>query len=381
MSEAPNADSKAKRDLLKISQLAQKLGITQRTIRYYEQIGLLPSARRTQGRMRLFDQNDIQRTNEIRAMQKERGMSLEQIRDFLSQQQNLKPADLAKQRLRIMTDVTASLPEEFFIEKQVPRLPIMVKIDKHVYGAKQKLSNAELFEDVQRKGVYPSTVPADDKTILQFFKQLVQEGAEQVLVLTLSSQLSETFKRVQRQAQKFRDLQIVVLDSRSSAGGLGVLVCEAVRLKDAGQGLMQIQERLQAYIPQLLQLFTVHALEHLYKSGRISPEFSGYMSMLLDFKPVLALREGKGHIELVGRADTSEAAFEKMTDLFYRWLEGRAEPRFVAVVYNGLQSQAELLVKHIQAQLPEIPVLLAEGNPVLAVHLGPRAIGIAAIPA
>ena len=70
MSDLPNPDSKAKRDLLKISQLAQKLGITQRTIRYYEQIGLLPSARRTQGRMRLFDQNDIQRINEIRADRK-----------------------------------------------------------------------------------------------------------------------------------------------------------------------------------------------------------------------------------------------------------------------------------------------------------------------
>ena len=377
----PKQNQPKRENLYKISELSKKLNITPRTIRFYEQMSLLPPARRTQGKMRLFDEADIKRIQEIRGLQKDRGMSLEQIKKYLGDEKQASPEQLAQKRLRIVTDVTCSLPETFFAEHDVPRLPIFIKVDKQIYGDKVKITNAELFNEVQRRGAFPSTLPADDKTLLQFFRKLSAEGAEQVLVLTLSTHLSDTFKRVSHIAQKFRDLHIDVVDTRTSAAGLGILVCEALRLKNEGLRLLEIKTRIEFLAPQVYQVFTVGSLEHLYKSGRVSPEVSGYMSLLLSFKPILALRLGKGHIELVGRADTSEAAYQKMFEFFQRYLEDKPEPRYVAVTTNGLLPDAETLIKTIHTHYPQANILLAEGHPVLGVHLGPQSVGLAVLSA
>ncbi len=43
----------------KIDEVAKQCGLTKRTIRYYEEIGLLPSPQRSEGNMRLYTQEDV----------------------------------------------------------------------------------------------------------------------------------------------------------------------------------------------------------------------------------------------------------------------------------------------------------------------------------
>ncbi len=372
--------SKRRDGLFKISDVAAKLKVTPRTIRFYEDEGLLPGARRTQGKMRLFDKEDLDRILEIRKLQSERGMTLEQIKAYIKDERGFDTHGRVKKRFRIVTDVTATLPEAFFEQHDVIRLPIMIKLNKRIYGTPGHLiSNAQLFEMAYRSGNYPTTEPADDKVLAHVFQDLLRSGAEQVLVITLSSMLSETFRQVNRQAHKFRDLHIAVLDSRTSAAGLAILVTEAVRLKEQGQNLVQVKQGLEQLIPQLIQIFTVQSLEHLYKGGRIGPELSGYMSILLDFKPVLALRGAKGFIELIGRAETTPQAYEKMSQALLQYLQAKGDPRYLALVYNGLASDAERLHAQLCAQYPGAQVICAEANPVLGVHLGPSALGVAVL--
>lgn len=66
-----------------IGRLARATGCKVQTIRYYEQIGLLPEPVRSQGNQRLYGQPDIDRLTFIRHS-RELGFSLQAIRDLLS---------------------------------------------------------------------------------------------------------------------------------------------------------------------------------------------------------------------------------------------------------------------------------------------------------
>lgn len=46
-------------NLFKIDDVAKACGLTKRTIRYYEEIGVMPSPQRTDGGTRLYSQDDI----------------------------------------------------------------------------------------------------------------------------------------------------------------------------------------------------------------------------------------------------------------------------------------------------------------------------------
>ena len=69
--------------LLRIQEVAAEVGLTPRSIRYYEEIGLLEPAARSEGAYRLYDESDIARLRFIRGLRDDAGFSLAQIGQLL----------------------------------------------------------------------------------------------------------------------------------------------------------------------------------------------------------------------------------------------------------------------------------------------------------
>jgi MerR family transcriptional regulator, repressor of the yfmOP operon len=66
-----------------IEQVATRTGLTKRTLRYYEEVGLLPPTGRTEGNYRLYTDDDIQRLERIKELRDLLGFSLADIRQLL----------------------------------------------------------------------------------------------------------------------------------------------------------------------------------------------------------------------------------------------------------------------------------------------------------
>jgi len=64
---------------LRIGELAEMTGTTPRTIRYYEEIGLMPGGDRVQGQHRSYTEEDVERVKEIVKLRDLLGLSLEQL--------------------------------------------------------------------------------------------------------------------------------------------------------------------------------------------------------------------------------------------------------------------------------------------------------------
>ncbi|NMF60048.1 heavy metal-responsive transcriptional regulator [Pseudanabaena yagii] len=73
----------AQEELKQIGTIAKESGIPIKTIRYYEELGLLESSGRTEGGFRLFANNVINRLSFIKRSQS-LGLSLSEIKEFLS---------------------------------------------------------------------------------------------------------------------------------------------------------------------------------------------------------------------------------------------------------------------------------------------------------
>ncbi|MDX6689765.1 MAG: MerR family transcriptional regulator, repressor of the yfmOP operon [Solirubrobacteraceae bacterium] len=69
---------------LRIGEVAQRVGTTPRTIRYYEELGLLPAAApRDAGRHRLYAESDVERIEQILRLKDLLGLSLDELRDVI----------------------------------------------------------------------------------------------------------------------------------------------------------------------------------------------------------------------------------------------------------------------------------------------------------
>jgi MerR family transcriptional regulator, repressor of the yfmOP operon len=69
--------------LLRIQEVAAEIGLTPRSIRYYEEIGLLAPAARSDGDYRLYDPDDIDRLRYIKGLRDDAGFSLAEIAQLL----------------------------------------------------------------------------------------------------------------------------------------------------------------------------------------------------------------------------------------------------------------------------------------------------------
>jgi DNA-binding transcriptional MerR regulator len=71
--------------VLRIGEVAARTGTTPRTIRYYEEIGLLPEAgERPSGAHRLYDEADVERLQEVLRLKEVLGVSLDELRELVA---------------------------------------------------------------------------------------------------------------------------------------------------------------------------------------------------------------------------------------------------------------------------------------------------------
>ncbi len=68
---------------LRIQEVASELGLTTRSIRYYEELGLLSPAGRSDGSYRLYDASDVDRLRFIKGLRDDAGFSLAEINQLL----------------------------------------------------------------------------------------------------------------------------------------------------------------------------------------------------------------------------------------------------------------------------------------------------------
>jgi DNA-binding transcriptional MerR regulator len=75
----PNEAEPAPARLLRIQEVAAELALTTRSIRYYEEIGLLAPVARSEGAYRLYDADDLERLHFIKGLRDDAGFSLAEI--------------------------------------------------------------------------------------------------------------------------------------------------------------------------------------------------------------------------------------------------------------------------------------------------------------
>ncbi|HTB71248.1 MAG TPA: MerR family transcriptional regulator [Solirubrobacteraceae bacterium] len=97
---------------LRIGDVARLVGTTPRTIRYYEEVGLLPEApARPSGRHRLYSDADVERLREVMRMKDLLGLTLEELKTLLSAEEaraavraQLRREDVDAERRRELLD-------------------------------------------------------------------------------------------------------------------------------------------------------------------------------------------------------------------------------------------------------------------------------------
>lgn len=130
----PQTQTSAPERLLRIQEVAQETGLTSRSIRYYEELGLLRPAARSEGAYRLYDASDLEQLRFIKGLRDDAGLSLADIGLVLEDEESrrrtraaLKVTEDPAERRQILLERLASIEGlHELLTAKVGRLQAMV---------------------------------------------------------------------------------------------------------------------------------------------------------------------------------------------------------------------------------------------------------------
>lgn len=124
--------------LLRIQEVGAALGLTTRTLRYYEELGLLKPAARSEGDYRLYDEDDVERLRFIKGLRDDAGFSLAEIGQLLED-------DDARERNRDRFRTTSDPAERRAILDDA-----LARVDRQVNSLRSKIDRlAAMIEEAE----------------------------------------------------------------------------------------------------------------------------------------------------------------------------------------------------------------------------------------
>jgi DegV family protein with EDD domain len=274
----------------------------------------------------------------------------------------------------VVTDSTSDIDPQRAAALGITIVPLFVVFGDRSYRDYLDLSRREFFAKLSSEKVLPTTSQPTPQMFEEAFRPLVEAGHD-VLCLTISSYLSGTINAAKAAAAQFPDGKVVVYDSESAAGGLGIMAMHAQELAAQGCGWEDLLAALDRERAVQRLYACISDLSHLQRTGRIG-KAQQVLGTLMKIVPVIALKDGQVSAEAQVR--TFSRAQSTMVDLALAAVTDVSKARFL-VMHTDAPPLAEGVMEQLRARLNGVqPRLLdiLEAGPVIATHAGPGAVGI-----
>ncbi|HZC71061.1 MAG TPA: DegV family protein [Jatrophihabitans sp.] len=273
-------------------------------------------------------------------------------------------------RVRVVTDSTACLSSEMVEQFEISVVPLRVTLGSRTAIDGVNVSSAEVARALRAKVPVSTSRPTPAEFATRY-RTLLDSGASHVVSIHLSSALSGTWESAALAAQDFPHGAVRVIDSRSTAMGLGFPVLAAARRAAEGGSAADVQVVATATVDSTRTYFYVDTLEYLRRGGRIGSAAALFASTL-SVKPLLQLVEG----QIVGleKVRTATKALARLVELTVR-AAGRDDVD-LAVHHVAAADRAAAVEAQLRDQVPRPgDVVVAELGPVVGAHLGPGVVG------
>lgn len=276
--------------------------------------------------------------------------------------------------IRLVTDSACDLTDELLAELGVGMVPLSIRFGSEELVDRVDLTTKEFWARVASSSDLPETSAPSPGAFVQAFEGMADEGADGVVCVNLSSKLSATIEAARAAARELEGrLPVHVVDSESVTVGEGLVVVEAAQKAASGASLDEVVGAATHAVRTMKVYGAIDTLENLRKGGRIGG-LQALVGSLLSVKPVIEVRDGV--VQQESRQRTRARCLQYMADK----VKG-AGPVARLAVSGADAPDLDTFLDLIDGVKPTERLLLGDIGAVIGTHTGPRAIGVAWLPA
>jgi DegV family protein with EDD domain len=271
--------------------------------------------------------------------------------------------------VRIVTDSACDLPKALLDEHRIEVVPLSIRFGDDEFTDGVDLSTADFWKRCVASPRLPETAAPSPGAFQSAYERLAEDGADGVVCITMSSEISATHQSAVLAADAVADrVNVRVVDSRFVTGAEGLLALEAATLAASGASADEVAEHTAARVANAHLIGTLDTMDHLVKSGRVSGAKALFGSML-SVKPILTVRDGV--VVEGGRQRTRARALEYLATQ-----TEAAAPLDWLAIGGGDADDLSTVVDRLRAVAVANSVIVTEIGPVVGTHAGPGVVGV-----
>ena len=271
--------------------------------------------------------------------------------------------------IRIVTDSNCDLPAELIERHRILVVPSVLNMDGRAYRDGVDISRAEFYRRLPTSQPVPTTAaPASG----EFEAAYRACGDADIISIHVASKLSGILNAARLGAEAVGE-RVHLVDSGQVSMGQGWQVLAAAEAAAAGQSTAQVRAAAESTRRRCQVLAVLDTLEYLRRGGRASA-LSAILGELLQVKPLLELVDGD--IVLRAKLRTWATARGQLVKL----VEALGRLERLAVLHTDRAAEARALADRLAPRAASEP-LVVEATAVIGTHVGPGAVGVAAVKA
>jgi DegV family protein with EDD domain len=269
--------------------------------------------------------------------------------------------------IAIITDTDSNLPADLSKKFNIVQIPILIQFGNDTFRDVYEINNETVFARIDKEGVLPSTAAPSPGQFSEAFKAAFASGADSILCMSISSEMSATYASARQAAEMFPDKRIEVMDTRSVAMGQGYMVLAAAKAIAQGASIEEAVQAAQEIRNRTYLFGALTTLKYIAMSGRVSALAAG-LAGLLDIKPILSLQNGK--LELLEKIRTQGKSWNRAIELTAEKASGHQIEQ-MCILNVKCPDSARQFESLLRATLkcPE-EIIHGDMNPGLATHTG-----------
>jgi DegV family protein with EDD domain len=194
--------------------------------------------------------------------------------------------------VQIITDSTCDLSREQAQALNVHMIHMRVVFEDAVYTDGVDIDKAQFYAKQAECKELPKTTQVNPQEYCDAFQPLLDTGDE-VVAIIMSSKLSGTYQSacIAKELVEGGE-RLHVVDSLNVTIGEGLLVREAVRMRDAGKSAAEIAAALEELRHRVRFVAFIGTMKYLKMGGRISST-TAVVGTMLNISPVVAIVDGQ----------------------------------------------------------------------------------------
>jgi DegV family protein with EDD domain len=278
-----------------------------------------------------------------------------------------------KTDIALVTDSSCDLPQDVIDDLQIHVVPFHLSFGDTIFLDKVTILPDQFYSLLETHKEHPQSAQPPLGSVQSLYSFLASHY-KSIIAIHISEGLSGTFRVSQEAANVVQDKRIDVLNSRHLSASQGLIVLRIAEAIRGGMKHEEIVKTSEEWIEKTKILVDVQTLKYMVRGGRVSP-LKGFVAKVLNLKPIVSL-DPEGKATASGKSFSRKSNMKKIAAKI-RQMSQKQKIWNYSIVHAKNLERAEKYAQMLKQEIGRDPLYIMDISPVIGVHNGIGAVGIA----